>query len=221
MKSIEEFRLKYQSHISDIGVFLELIKTMKPKDVADYYASSLNGFVSLKEFIDDVLLITPELKGKKGWNYENIKKHRFLRAIKQPTTTDIMTEEQCRVEELLKRLYFVFENADKPLSHICSGISDVEIMSNILTFDTRLYDVNADTCLKAFEDALESGNKCFFNAVFEYRKDVKFISFLEFYGLRIGLRISGGEKLMVPVLHTLAVDMRQFHSRWEKWKSYI
>ena len=112
----------------------------------------------------------------------------------QPTATDIMTEEQCRVEELLKRLYFVFENADKPLSHICSGISDIEIMSNILTFDTRLYDVNADTCLKAFEDALESGNKCFFNAVFEYRKDVKFIRFLEFYGLRIGLPGLGVEE---------------------------
>ena len=135
-----------------------------------------------------------------------------------------MTIEQKNVLDLLKRLHYRFANASE-LGYYTPDMGEVEddgdmvFACGMLANDVGEFRVTPDTCLRAFEDALESGDDGFFKAVGKYLKAVGFIRFLGFYGLLVGVRYKDKERLIVPVLHALAVDMRQFHYRWEKWAS--
>lgn len=73
---ITKFIEKYGNYIHDIDKFLIGLKTMKGRELAQIYNKLLKKSpIDLKEFVEDVLLITPERKGEKGWNYEAIRKH--------------------------------------------------------------------------------------------------------------------------------------------------
>lgn len=71
------FRAKYKDHyIKDMEPFFVEITTMKGKELARFYKRSLSRSpITLKEFVEDVITITPERENEKGWNYEAIRKH--------------------------------------------------------------------------------------------------------------------------------------------------
>lgn len=72
-----DFRAKY-AFIKDIDNFLRDVKIMDGKTLADYYKKNIKQKgIDLKHFVDDVMRITTDRAGQKGWNYEAIKKHPF------------------------------------------------------------------------------------------------------------------------------------------------
>ena len=72
----DQFRAKYESYISNIDDFLNKVDTIQARDLKNFYTKNLSRFsISLKEFVLDVLEITPERIGEKGWNYEAIRKY--------------------------------------------------------------------------------------------------------------------------------------------------
>ncbi len=68
---------KYGENVGDMESFFELLRNMKKnKEVAAYHRKHLEKKgITLKDFVEDFLNIVPERKGKRGWNYEAIKKY--------------------------------------------------------------------------------------------------------------------------------------------------
>ena len=70
------FRAKYDEHIKDMESFFDEISTMKGRELSCFYKKFLSrSNITLKEFVNDVLDITPERENEKGWNYEAIRKY--------------------------------------------------------------------------------------------------------------------------------------------------
>lgn len=71
-----KFKRKYSFVIEDIDGFIRDLQDMKGAMLRRFYDDAFAKYdISLKEFVNDCLKLTPKRINEKGWNYEAIKKY--------------------------------------------------------------------------------------------------------------------------------------------------
>lgn len=75
-EQIRKFKSKYSFVIKDIDGFIRDLQDMKGAMLRRFYDNAIaKSDISLKEFVNDCLKLTPKRINEKGWNYEAIKKY--------------------------------------------------------------------------------------------------------------------------------------------------
>ena len=73
-EATKNFRLKYEDYINDMDAFLKALPSMSGRQLKRRFDVDFKrAGICFKTFFADCEKIVPERKGKRGWNYNNIK----------------------------------------------------------------------------------------------------------------------------------------------------